>query len=158
MVHQRTKLIEWTVPEYVHREKHPDWFWTIGLIALIGVILSAVFGNFLLAVLIFMSGILLILFSNKHPIMMTIEISEVGIQIQNELFPYANIKKFWILTRENGTSKLILQIERFVNPFVSLPIHEDISLEDLREVIMANVTEEEMAEPIGDRISETLGF
>jgi len=158
MVHQRTKLIEWTIPEYEHREKSPDWFWAIGLIALVGVVLSVVFGNLLLAVLIFMSGLLLILFSNKQPGMITIEISEIGIKVMNTLFPYQNIKSFWIVTRGNGTARLLLHVDRLFNPIMSISIHEDIPLEELRDVIMEKVAEQEMEEPVGDRVSEVLGF
>jgi len=158
MVHKNTKLVEWTIPEYEQREKSPDWYWGIGIIGVAGVVLSAVFGNFLLAVLIFISGLLLIVFSTKHPEMVAVEISEQGIAVQNKLFPYHNVKSFWILDRGEGISKIVLNIDRMVNPILSLPVHPEIPLEDLRNVMLEFVIEEEMDEPVGDKISDALGF
>ena len=158
MVHKNTKLVEWTIQEYEQREKNPDWYWGIGIIGVAGVVLSAVFGNFLLAVLIFISGLLLIVFSSKQPEIVAVEISEQGIGVQNKLFPYHNIKSFWILDRGESISKLVLNIDRMVNPILSLPIHPEIPLEDLRDVLLEFVTEEEMDEPVGDKISDAIGF
>ncbi len=158
MVHKNTKLIEWTIPEYEQREKSPDWYWGVGIIGVAGVVLSAVFGNFLLAVLILISVVLLITFSGKDPEIVNVEISEQGIQVQNKLFPYHNVKSFWILDRGEGISKLVLNVERMINPILSLPIHPEIPLEGLRAIMLEFVTEEETDEPIGDKISDALGF
>lgn len=158
MVHKNTKLIEWTIQEYEQREKSTDWYWGVGIIGVAGVVLSAVFGNFLLAVLIFISGLLLIVFSGKQPEMVAVEISEQGIGVQNKLFLYHNIKSFWILDYGDNISKLVLNIDRMVNPIVSLPIHPEIPLEELRDVLLEFVTEEEMDEPVGDKISDAIGF
>ncbi|MBP6925496.1 MAG: hypothetical protein KBC22_00340 [Candidatus Pacebacteria bacterium] len=159
MVHKKTKIIEWSVPEYIQKEKSNDWYWGVGMIGIAGVVLSAVFGNFLLAVLIFIAGLLLFTFSGKAPEIITVEISEQGILIRNKLFPHYNIKSFWIIDRsEHGFSKLVLHIDRFMDPIVSLPIHPEIALEDLREILLTFTTEEETQEPITDRISDIIGF
>lgn len=158
MVHKNTKLVEWTIPEYEQREKSPDWYWGIGIIAVAGVVLSAVFGNFLLAVLILISGTLLIAFSGREPEVIEVEISEQGIGVQSKLYPYHNIKSFWILDRGEAVSKLVLHIDRMVNPILSLPIHPEVPLEGLRDILLTFTDEEEMDEPVGDKISDVLGF
>jgi hypothetical protein len=159
MVHKKTKIIEWSVPEYIQKAKSNDWYWGVGMIGLAGVVLSAVFGNFLLAVLIFIAGLLLFTFSSKAPEIITVEISEQGILIRNKLFPYYNIKSFWIIDRsDHGFSKLVLHVDRFMDPIVSLPIHPEVALEDLREILLTFTTEEEIQEPITDRISDVIGF
>jgi len=45
-----------------------------------------------------------------------------------------------------------------INPILSLPIHPEIPLEGLRAIMLEFVTEEETDEPIGDKISDALGF
>lgn len=158
MVHKNTKLIDWSIQEYTQRKKSTDWYWGVGIVAIAGVVLSAVFGNFLLAVLILISGVLLIAFSGKNPEIIYVDISEQGIGVQNKLYPYHNIKNFWILDRGDAPAKLILNIERMVNPILSLPIHPDVPLEGLREILLTFITELEMDEPIGDKISDILGL
>ena len=41
--------ITWTVPEYSHKERDNDWFWTIGLIAIVGCGIAFWFHNYLFA-------------------------------------------------------------------------------------------------------------
>ena len=46
------KTLDWQTLEYDHIERSSNWFWLIGLISLLGIIISVVLLNFLFAVVI----------------------------------------------------------------------------------------------------------
>lgn len=158
MVHEHTKLVEWTVPEYEQKKRSNDWFWGVGLIAVAGVVVSAIFGNFLLAVLLCISGLLLIVFARHSPAILHVEISEQGVQVNSTFHAFTAIKSFWVIDRNFGMPKLILNFDRRFNTIVSIPIHPDIPLAGIRNIMLTYSTEEETAEPFAEQFTDVLGL
>lgn len=158
MVHQKTKLLEWDIPEFEYKEKKNDWFWGIGLAALVGVVLSIIAGNYLLAVFVVLATVLVFVYARRQPRIMHMEISEQGIKVNDVLYPYTNLISFWIIYSENKPSLLLLRVNRLLDPMAILPIHPNVELESLREWLLVHLVEEEMQEPIAHQLSDRIGF
>lgn len=149
-------------PEYEERERDKDWFWALGIIVVTGSIASIFFGNYFFAVLLVLAGILLGFFATKPPEMIAYELNERGLKIKNNLFPYENIKSFWVQADRSSepTQKpmLFIHSERFFMPIMSMPIDGEMAVH-VREVFLAkNISEEEMKEHVSEKIMDALGF
>ena len=155
------KLI-WSALEYEEKDRSQDWFWALGIIIVTSSIASIIFGNYFFAVLLILSGLLLGFFATKKPDTVTYELNERGLKIRNRIYPYENIKSFWIQVDFSEETKvkplLFIHSERIFMPVLSVPIDETMAEEIHSIMLERNVEEVEMKEHPGDIIMEILGF
>jgi hypothetical protein len=154
--------LEWTALEYEEREREQDWFWALGIIVITSSLASIIYSNYFFAILIILSGILLGFFAQQKPDMISYELNEKGLRIATRLYPYENIKSFYIQIdhSEEITMKSILLIksERAFMPILSIPI-EKSSVTQIKSILLSkNVIEEEMKEHIPEKIMDFFGF
>ena len=148
--------IIWQASEYEHKEKTPDWYWAVGIIALSTVIISFIYKNYIFAIFIILATTVLGMYGLKKPEMMEVEINEKGVKIKNEFYPYKMIKSFYI-ENQRGKKKLLIHAKRIIMPIIALPI-EEILEEKVKLTLLKHSKEEEMKEPVTQMIMEHLGF
>ncbi len=154
--------LEWSALEYEERERSADWFWALGIIVVCSSVAAIIFGNYFFAVLLFLSGLLLGFFAVKKPDLVSYEINDKGLKIRTQIYPYENIKSFWVQIDTTGEGQLkptlFIKSQRIIMPVISIPI-EDSAAEDIHSIMLAkNVVEEEMKEHASQKIMEYLGF
>ncbi|MEK7539124.1 MAG: hypothetical protein AAB595_00565 [Patescibacteria group bacterium] len=153
--------LEWSALEYEEKERSADWFWALGIIVVTSSVASMIYGNYFFAVLLLLSGLLLGFFAIKKPEMVYYELNNQGLKIKTQLYPYENIKSFWVQIDPTGETKLkpmlFIKSERLFMPILSIPIDDQAG--DIRFLMLEkNVVEEEMKEHPSFRIMESLGF
>lgn len=148
--------LEWTALEYEEKERGKDWFWALGVIVLTAGAASVIFSNYFFAMLIVLGGIMLGFFAVKKPDTVSYELNGSGLKVGTRLYPYENIKSFWVQADARPT--LFIKSERFFMPILSIPIESSMPTE-VREIFLSqNIAEEEMKEHVSDKIMESLGF
>src|SRR3989344_2476263 len=155
--------LEWSALEYEEKERNADWFWALGVIIIASSAASIIYGNYFFAMLLVLSGILLGFFAKKKPYIISYELNEKGLKIRTRLFPYENIKSFWVQTdlSDDGAGikpLLFIKSERFFMPIISIPINDSLADEIQFIMLTKNITEEEMKEHLSEKIMEVLGF
>ncbi|MFA6177715.1 MAG: hypothetical protein WC694_02370 [Candidatus Paceibacterota bacterium] len=155
------KLI-WSALEYEEKYRTSDWFWALGVIVVTSSIASIIFENYFFAALIILSGILLGFFAIKKPDTVTYELNKKGLIIRHRLYPYENIKSFWIQIGEHPETNikpiLFIHSERAFMPILAIPINETI-VEDIHSIMLSrDIAEVEMKEHASEKIMEALGF
>jgi len=155
------KLV-WTALEYEEKDRSPDWFWALGIIVATSSIAAIIFGNYFFAALLVLSGVLLGFFAIKKPDIITYELNPKGLKIRNRLYPYGNIKSFWVQLDTSGETSLkpilFIHSERAFMPILSIPIDETIATDIHSIMLSQNIAEVEMKEHPSDKIMEALGF
>jgi len=162
IIERSNEKLVWSALEYEERDRSPDWFWALGIIVATSSIASVIFENYFFAALLLLSGVLLGFFAIKKPDMVTYELNAKGLNIRNRLYPYENIKSFWIQLDTSGKTNLkpifFIHSERAFMPILSIPIDESIA-EDIYSVMTSkNIAEVEMKEHASEKIMEVLGF
>lgn len=155
MVNELNK-IEWSLLEYNEKERNNDWFWALGIIIIAASVTSIIFGNYFFAVLITLSGVLIVVFAVKKPDLVSYELNEKGLKIRDRLFPYEKIKSFWVQKEIKPT--LFIKSERLVMPIISMPIDYSLADEIKDKMLKNKVVEEEMKEHISEKIMEFIDF
>jgi hypothetical protein len=151
------KKLEWSALEYEEKERGNDWFWALGIIVVASSITSFIYGNYFFGLLLIIGGILLWVFAVKKPDLVFYELNEKGLKIKNRLYPYENIKSFWVQKGEEK-STLFIKSERLFLPIISMPIELN-STEEIKKFMLSNkVPEEEMKEHPSEKIMDSLGF
>ena len=156
------KLV-WSALEYEEKERSKDWFWALGIIVVTSSVASIIYGNYFFAALLLISGILLGYFAVKKPDTISYELNQKGLKIRAQLYPYENIKSFWVQIGQGDEKTevkptLFIKSERAFMPIISIPIENSIA-EDIHAIFtLKNVAEEEMKEHPAHHIMESLGF
>lgn len=151
------KKIEWTALEYEEKERGNDWFWALGVIVIAGSIASFIYSNYFFGLLLIVGGALLVIFAVKKPDLVFYELNEKGLKIRSRLFPYENIKAFWV-HKEGEKPVLFIKSERAFMPIISMPIKQNLAEEIRNFMLSKNVLEEEIKEHVSEKIMDSLGF
>ena len=150
------ETLQWSVVEYEEKERSADWFWALGIIIVAGSIAAIIFGDFFFAILLVVGGACLAMFAVRKPETITYELDREGLKIKGQLYPYKNIKSFFVRVDENPA--LFIRTRRIFMPIISTVIHT-VSPVQIRETMLANdVPEEEMKEHASEKIMERLGI
>ena len=149
--------ISWRALEYKRKEKNVDWYWAVILIALSVVVISFILHNVLFAILIIISTAILLSFSINSPRTIEVSIDQKGIIVEKEMYPFSTLSAFWVDTSEKDNEKILVKSKKVLMPLIAIPLEEYHHL-DIREVLLQYLPEEEMHEPLSQKVMEKLGF
>ncbi len=117
-------ILAWEAPEYIYQEKGTDWYWWVGLAAIVFLGFAIWQGSFLFGVLVLIGWFTILLFAAKRPRTLKFSISEQGVLVENTFYPWQHLKSFWI--------------------FYTPPIHKEISFESKKTLML------HLKVPLGD--------
>jgi len=153
----REPRITWKIEEYAHRDKGPDWFWALGVIAIAGASIAVIYHNTLFAIFIAIAALILGVYAARKPEIIDIAISDSGIKIRTYFYPYEKIKSFGIDEYPAG-NHLIIETTRVVAPVISISLPLTIDADGLAALLRTKIPEKEHAEHLSHKIMEHLGF
>lgn len=149
--------ISWKALEYKKKERTADWYWAVIILAISITIISIILKDYLFSILIIISTISIIIFSQKDPNELNISINRRGITVEKKMYPFANLESFWVDITEEDNYKIILKLKKGFMPLVIIPLKEIHHL-DIRDFLLNFLQEEEMHEPLAQKIMDKLGF
>jgi hypothetical protein len=153
----RMKNFSWQTPEYVHKEKTTDWYWTVGIISAALVVTCMIFGNFLFAIVLAIGAFCLVLFAARKPRMVDVHIDDKGIVIEKTLYPYSSLSTFGLDDSHHDGPRLFLRSSKPLMPLVTVPIRGR-SIDELREHLSRHLKEEVFEQSLAHTIFEKMGF
>ena len=148
--------LQWSALEYEEKERTDDWFWALGIIVVAGSLASIIFNNYFFAALLILSGLLLGFFAMKKPEEINYELNHQGLVIKHRLFPFENIRAFWVQIEPKPI--LFIKSDRLFFPIISIPIADHMA-ENVHAIFSTKaIPEEEMRTHPSEIIMEFLGF
>ena len=148
--------IEWTAPEYSHKEKSVDFLWTIGLATLIAFALATWFGNYLFGIFIIISGASLIFFSIREPQEVNFSIETSGVTMGKDKYDWKKIKGFNIKKQEEK-AVLLLEIDKYLLPVYTIPLPLEL-YNEVRDSLLKIIPNIELEESPSMKFVEKIGF
>lgn len=149
-------LFSFKAPEYLDKERSSDWFWAVGIISSAIIVTSILFNNILLAVFLIITTTIIFVYAKRKPEIITVEITENGVRIGKNMYPYSSLQAFWI-NDYDFFSNLLLKSSSVINPIISIPLIKT-DQEKIREVLQEYLHEKEIIEPLSQKLMEYLGF
>ena len=138
--------IEWQAQEYEFHKKSPEWFWALGIITFALVLTAIVLENFLFAALAVLSGFSLALYGARKPRIVAFKIDPRGITVEDKLYDYENIKKFWINYDPPRRKEIFIESKKTFSPLITVELGDaDPSL--VREYLSLYAKEGKIDEP-----------
>jgi hypothetical protein len=152
-------IFEWEAAEYDHNPKSADWYWAVGIVATALTIAALLFGNYLIAVLVIVAGAAVVLHALRHPPTHRFAITERGLMIGPELYPYDLMQSFSMLEYidEDRAPILSIKTESWLSPHLLIPL-EGVDADALYSFLLAQIEEEEHQHALADVVASWLGF
>ncbi len=149
--------IEWEAPEYEFHKKGPNWFWALGIITLALFLSAILLHSFLFAFLILLVGFSLALFGARKPNIVSFKINAQGIHIGNRIYPYENLKCFWVDYEPPYKKELIMESKKTFMPHITIMIGEADPVK-IRNYLLRFLKEEKIEESLTSSVARLLGF
>jgi len=150
--------ISWSAPEYIFYEKSPDWFWALGIITLGAFVSAIILKAFIFSILILLIGFCLALYGARKPKMVNFSVGPMGIEIDDRIFDYENLKCFWIEYRPPVKKELIIESKKTFVPHISILLSDDVDPGKLRALLLNFLPEEKIEQSLATIIADILRF
>jgi hypothetical protein len=148
--------LSWQTTEYLHKQKTNDWYWIVGIITVSIAILAIILNDLIFGILIIVCSFTLALFASKKPAMIDVVIDDKGITVGSINYPYKNLESFWIETREVNPKIMIKSKKLFMHLIVVFI--QNVEPETVHQALIKHLPEEELTEPLLEKILVYLGF
>lgn len=149
--------ISWSAEEYEHSRKSNEWYWSLGVITLALATAALLLKNILFASFIVLAGFTAALYGVKKPKVVKFTIGARGAQIDDKIYPYENLKSFWIKYDPPQKKELEIISKKLFMPRLILPLG-DADPNEIRAILIRALKEEETKDSLSDIIAERLGF
>ncbi|MBX4188160.1 MAG: hypothetical protein KW793_03425 [Candidatus Doudnabacteria bacterium] len=152
------KEIIWQAPEFKEYAKHPLWFvgfsLTVALLVLFGIFTK----SWTTSVVFLLMGILGVVYASQRPRTITVKVNGLGVQVDNLMYSFKTIKKFWIVYYPPEVKVLYLETSAYLNRIMKLELLNQDPIE-LRDFLKTYVEEDlEGEENLVDVISRKIKF
>ena len=150
---------EWEGREYEYDPKSADWYWAVGIVAVALTIAALLFGSYLLAVLVVIATTALALHAAKHPPVHRFALTEQGLVIDHDLYPYEHLHSFAMLEYIGDDKPPVLSIktESWFAPHLLIPLRE-VDVDALYTHLLERIEETEHSHSIVDVVAAWLRF
>ncbi|MBI4160078.1 hypothetical protein HY504_02840 [Candidatus Wolfebacteria bacterium] len=150
-------IFQWRAPEFDYHPQKSLTLFLFGALLCAGGVAALFFKNFLFAVLLAISGGLVIHHSSRRPRELHFYISPRGVKIGRRIYQFEDLNSFWILYDPPHSRELIIESKKALMPVIRAPIGETNPLE-IRKVLIRFLKEEKHEESLVDIVSKHLGF
>ena len=150
-------MLHWEAPEFEYKEKSSDWYWILGIVAVVGALIAVLLDDVLFAIFIGVGAFVMSIFASKHPEMIQVELNHRGVLVNKRLYLHRSIDSFWVEDFREGREKLLITQRGTFALQVVLPI-QNIDPDLVREFMIDYCEEEEQSETIAERILEYFHF
>ncbi len=136
------EIISWEAPEYIQHEKGLKWFIAAGIVVVAFCIYAAMTQNWTLLVALVLLSAMYIWQHGDMPKNVKIVVSDAGIKIGNKVYPYQNIKSFWLIYRPPYVKTLNIRSNSKLLPDITIQLgDQDPAV--LRTYLCSQIREEE---------------
>ncbi len=145
------------VQTHEHTERSTDWYWGLGVAAVVGAGISIFFGNALLALIIGIGAISIGVLVARGPREHSVTINRRGMSVDGTLYRWSAVHSFWV---EHDTVRPHLYVSTIgvVTPRFSFPLESESQGEQLRNFMTQYAPEEEQGPHIGEHLAQLFGL
>ena len=154
----KLNTISWQAPEYTHKERGNDWFWTIGIVTIVACGIALWLHNNVFAIFLLVSGGCLIMFTLRHPQDVTYVIETKGLSMGKDLYEWKGLKSFNIKNDDKSEyPKLLIETSKYFLPVYTIPVPKE-QAEEVKQTILQVLPRSEIDESKSMVFMEKLGF
>ena len=149
--------IEWTALEFKKYKKGKRWFVLPALIALIVIIAAILLKNLLLVIATILTVFVVYIYAKKEPRKIKFSISGNGVQIDQVVYRFEDLKSFWIFYEPGKVREISIRSKKAFMPYIKIPLGEQNPAE-VRRLLLKFLPEKKHKESVIDEWTRKSGF
>ena len=139
-------LMSWQFPEYLKPERGKAWYFFFFSAVILLLIYAMVTINFLFAIIVIISAIIVLMRSKYQPVAVDFSITKNGLMVEEKFYPFDLIKDFYIIYKPKEIKNLYFEFKSLLKPRVIIPLEDQnpLKVRDLlKEYLDENLEKEE---------------
>ncbi|MBU4315533.1 hypothetical protein KJ673_03990 [Patescibacteria group bacterium] len=133
-------IVSWETWEYPPHERSRQWYIIVSVIGIALLVFTIITANYLFALIILMTGIIVLINAMRHPDRLEVHITDSGIVLGDAFYEYKAIKEFALVYEPPIVKTLYIDFNSVLRPMISIPL-EDIDPNLVRESLLPYVFE-----------------
>lgn len=113
-------IFEWSAPEYLQYHKEKTWFAVFSVVIGLFGMYALVMKDYLFATAILLFGAVYCLTHRDKPSEVKVTLSRLGLKIGTRIYPYDQIKAFWIIYKPPFVQTINFRLEKKFLPDVEI--------------------------------------
>ena len=158
--------ISWHIVTHEHKERSTDWYWTFGILTVVGIVASVYFMNILLAIILALGSMSIIILTIRGPREHEVHITARGIDIDGTMYRYPSIHSFWVSVEYpedeslglEPRARLFLTTKGYLHPRIMIPLDDVTHADDVRTFLLEYLEEEEQEPHFAEHLAELAGL
>lgn len=151
-----TKL-EWTALEFKKYKKGKRWFVLPALLALAVIIAAILLKNLLFVIATILTVFVVYIYARKEPRKIKFSISGNGIQIDQTVYKFEDLKSFWIFYEPPEVKEISIRSKKAFMPYIKIPL-DDQNPAEVRRLLLKFLPEKKHKESVIDEWTRRSGF
>lgn len=150
-------FLAWEMPEYRPYRRGRWWYVGAGAL-LLGLLIYCVWSaNFLFALIVLMIALVVYMTSVNEPRLVRVMLTEAGLTIGDALFPYRDMRRFWMAYEPPAVRTLYIEFHSALRPRMTIDLG-DVNPLAVRDTLLTYVHEDadEDGMPLSDVIARIL--
>ncbi len=150
-------LVSWSMPEFPVYQRSPDWFFAMGLLGGILILYSVFTGNFLFAVIIVLTALIVFTRSHTQPAMIDFSVMEDGVKVGDVFYKYRELRDFFIIYNPPEVKTIFFDFKSSWRPHMAIPLYNQDPVK-VRKALLEHLDEDlkREEEPVSDQIARFL--
>ena len=149
--------IVWQVVTHEHIERSADWYWGLGILAIVSAGVSIYFSNILFAIILLVGagsiGVLVARGPREH----VVALDKRGISMDGTLYPYQSIRSFWVEPHVE-VPRLFITTSSLLHPHIIVPLDSAPHGEEVRRHLLQFAEEIERLPRLSEEVAEIFGL
>ncbi len=133
--------------QFASRNERPQsWY----IVALIVVVFLVIYGIvqwlYMMSIVAFLFAGVYIMKENNSAPLIDVDITDIGIQVQDTFYEYSQISSFAILYDQQVAKMLRFSVKKWIATLIDIPLTQEVNPAELRSILLENIPENPDAE------------
>ncbi len=154
----KKREVAWRAAEHEYHEKDVSWYWVLGTVAAILILIAVWQRNFFFIVFLFIATPMMFFFGKRKPRILALSVNDEGVGVGKGVFyPYAELQGYRVLENEGSLDQIVFRKKGNFNPFFRLLIDSGTRAR-AEEILRDHLKVIDYEPTFLDIVSEWMGF
>jgi hypothetical protein len=147
----------WKAREFPKKQKEKSWFIFPAIITIALGIFALITESILFLIAIILAFFVFYIYANKKPRIIRFKINERGVEVDNRLYSFDDLRSFWIFYEPPEVKEISFRSKRSFLPYIRIPLDKE-NPNDIRKFLLKFLPERRHRESLVDIWTRKSGF